>query len=54
MPGQYLLSGFDGAIISLILGGSQEVDEKTGEVKQLSMEEAVFKALSQEILTLVQ
>lgn len=54
MPGQYLLSGFDGAIISLILGGSQEVDEKTGEVKQLSMEEAVLKALSQEVLTLVQ
>ena len=54
MGGQYIFSGFDGAIISLILGGDGEIDEKTGQVKQLSMEEAVQKALSQEILTLVQ
>lgn len=53
MPGMYLFSGFDGAVISLLLG-NQEVDEKTGEVKQLSMEEAVLKALSQEVLMLVQ
>lgn len=53
MPGMYVLSGFDGAVISLILS-SDEVDEKTGEVKQLSMAESVEKALTQEILTLVQ
>ena len=52
MGGQYVFSGFDGSIISLILGGDN-IDEKTGEVKQLSMEESVHKALSQEILTLV-
>ena len=54
MGGQYIFSGFDGAVISLILGGDGEIDEKTGEVKQLSMEEAVLKALSQEVLALVQ
>lgn len=53
MGGQYIFSGFDGAVISLILGGDN-IDEKTGEVKQLSMEEAVLKALSQEVLMLVQ
>ena len=53
MPGMYLISGFSGAVVSLILGGDN-IDEKTGEVKQLSMEEAVLKALSQEVLMLVQ
>ena len=53
MPDMYLLSGFDGAIVSLLLG-NQEIDEKTGEVKQLSMEEAIHKALTQEVLMLVQ
>lgn len=54
MGGQYIFSGFDGAIVSLLLSGDGEIDEKTGEVKQLSMEEAVLKALSQEVLMLVQ
>ena len=54
MGGQYIFSGFDGAIVSLLLSGDGEIDKKTGEVKQLSMEEAVEKALTQEILTLVQ
>ena len=54
MGGQYIFSGFDGAIVSLLLSGDGEIDEKTGEVKQLSMEEAVLKALSQEVLALVQ
>lgn len=48
--GTYVMSGFDGAIVTLLLGGG-EVDESTGEVKQLSMEEMVEKALSQELLT---
>lgn len=42
------LSGCDGSIISLILGN--EVDEK-GNIKRMSMDEVVLKALSQEILT---
>ena len=54
MGGQYIFSGFDGAIVSLLLSGDGEIDKKTGEVKQLSMEEAVLKALSQEVLMLVQ
>ena len=53
MGGQYIFSGFSGAVVSLILGGDN-IDEKTGEVKQLSMEEAVLKALSQEVLMLIQ
>ena len=54
MGGQYIFSGFDGAIVSLLLSGDGEIDKKTGEVKQLSMEEAVEMALSQEVLALVQ
>ena len=49
--GMYLVSGFDGAIITTILGG--EVDEKTGKMKPKSMEEAVVEALSQEIFSFV-
>lgn len=52
MGGQYLLSGFDGSIISILLGSSN-LDEKTGEVKQLSMEELVSNALTQEVLAMV-
>ena len=54
MGGQYIFSGFDGAIVSLLLSGDGEIDKKTGEVKQLSMEEAVEMALTQEVLMLVQ
>lgn len=54
MGGQYLFSGFDGAVISLILGGETIVDEKTGQTRQLSMEESINAALSQEALLLVQ
>lgn len=53
MGGQYLFSGFDGAVISLLLGGEQ-VNPETGEKVQLTMEEAVQKALTQEVLMLVQ
>lgn len=45
--GSYVFSGFDGAILSLLLG--KEVEEKV-EKKQPSMEEIVFDALNQEIL----
>ena len=50
--GQYLLSGFDGAVVSLILSG--KVDEKTGKTVSMTMEESVNAALTQEVLTLVQ
>lgn len=50
-PGTYMFSGFDGAVVSLLLGGDTTVvDEKTGEKRQLSMEEMVQKALTQELL----
>lgn len=48
--GTYVFSGWDGAIISLLLGGEEEVDEN-GEKRQLTLEEMIDKALSQEILT---
>lgn len=51
--GQYLVSGFDGSIVSLIING-ETVDEKTGEKRAMTMEESVTAALSQEILTMVQ
>ena len=50
--GCYFLSGFDGSIISLLLGG-EEVDTNTGEKKKLSMEELMHKALTQEILNYI-
>jgi len=48
--GTYVFSGWDGAIISLLLGGDEEIDEN-GEKRQLTLEEMIDKALSQEILT---
>ena len=51
--GQYLVSGFDGSVISLILGGEPKFDEQ-GNVVQPTMEEIVQAALTQEVLQLVQ
>lgn len=51
--GSYMVSGFDGSIISFLLGGDDFVDPKTGEKKQPSMEEIVNAALGQEVLSLV-
>lgn len=52
MPGMYLVSGFDGSILQLLLG--TKVDEKTGKAVSMTMEESVNAALTQEVLTLVQ
>lgn len=51
--GTYFFSGFDGAIISLLLGGDEVVDEATGEKRAPTMEELVDAALNQEILSLI-
>lgn len=52
--GSYFFSGFDGAIISLLLGSQTEVvDKTTGEKHQPTAEELVDAALNQEILSLV-
>ena len=48
--GNYLFSGFDGSIVTLLLGGEGQ-DQPDG--KPLSMEEMVDKALSQEIFSFV-
>ena len=53
-PGCHFLSGFDGSIISMLLGEETKVvDEKTGVVRQMTAEELVAKALSQEILNYI-
>ena len=52
--GSYFISGFDGATISLLLGGDTDViDEKTGEKRAMTAEELVDAALGQEILEMV-
>ncbi len=52
-PGCTFLSGFDPSIITMLMGETKVVDEKTGEVRQMTAEELVAKALNQEILTYV-
>ena len=52
--GNYLFSGFDGAIVDLLLGTEPKVNPETGEKVQPSMEDMVNMALSQEVLALVQ
>lgn len=50
----YFFSGFDGAIVSFLLGGDAEiVDTKTGEKRLPTAEELVEIALSQEVIALV-
>lgn len=49
--GAYMISGFDGAIVTSLLGGlEQKVDEVTGEKRQLNAQEMMEKCLDQEIL----
>ena len=46
-------SGFDGSIISMLLGEDKVIDENTGKARNLTAEEIVAKALSQEILNYI-
>lgn len=48
--GNYLFSGFDGSIVTLLLGGDEQIKP---DGKSLTMEEMVDKALSQEIFAFV-
>jgi hypothetical protein len=50
--GTVLVSGFDGAIITSILGGVDKkvVDEKTGELRKLNPLEMMEEALNQNLL----
>lgn len=52
-PGCTFLSGFDPSIITMLMGETRVIDEKTGEVRQMTAEELVAKALSQEILNYI-
>jgi hypothetical protein len=49
-PGGYFLSGFDGAVISLIVNGEKIEDEKTGKLREKTIEEKIQDALNQEVL----
>lgn len=50
----YFFSGFDGAVVSFLLGGDAEiVDDKTGQKRMPTAEELVQIALSQEVISLV-
>lgn len=52
--GTILISGFDGAIVTSLLAGMEEVvDETTGEKRQITPLEAMNKSLNQEILNRV-
>ena len=52
--GNYFFSGFDGSLITMLLGeGSQLVDGETGEKRTPTMEELIDIAMNQEILQLV-
>lgn len=52
--GCHFISGFDGSIISMLLGeDSKVVDEKSGKLRQMTAEEVVVKALTQEILNYI-
>jgi hypothetical protein len=52
--GVVMISGFDGAIITNILGGETEIkDEVTGEIRKLNPYENMLKALNQEALSQV-
>lgn len=48
--GTTLISGFDGSIISSILGCQEVVDEKTGEKRKPTPDEVMVAALDQEVL----
>lgn len=48
-PGTYMFSGFDGAIITLLLGSEDSVDENGNTIRP-TMEELIKKAITQEIL----
>jgi hypothetical protein len=52
-PGCTFLSGFDPSIITMLMGDTRVVDERTGQVRQMTAEELVAKALNQEILTYI-
>lgn len=51
--GTYMISGFDGSILSLLLGQEVKIDPETGKNIQPTMEETVNNALNQEVLCLV-
>lgn len=52
--GTYMFSGFDGSIISLLLGGEEKINPETGEKVKPSMEDIANDALNQEVLKFVQ
>lgn len=52
--GAYMFSGFDGAILTLLLGGEDVVDEQTGEKRRPTMLEVISAALNQELMNVLE
>lgn len=52
--GTVLISGFDPAIVTAILGGDEVVDKVTGEKRKATAYEQMLNALDQEILNMLQ
>ena len=52
--GTTILSGFDGSVITLILGGEEVIDKETGEKRKLNPIESMMIALNQELLRYAQ
>jgi len=49
--GVTMIGGFDGSVVSLIIGGETTiVDKTTGKVRQLNAYENMLKAINQEVL----
>jgi len=49
--GVTMIGGFDGSVVTLILGGETTVvDQKTGKVRQMNAYENMLKALDQQVL----
>lgn len=48
--GTYVFSGFDGSVITLLLGGENTKIDDKGNVVKLSMMESIIQTLSQEVL----
>lgn len=48
--GVTMIGGFDGAVVSLLLGGEQTIRDESGKVRQLNAHENMLKTLNQELL----
>ena len=48
--GVTMIGGFDGSVVTLLLGGDEVIDAETGEKRKPNAYESMLKALDQEVL----